>query len=44
MCDEDDVREYVGSKVKKIHVRRLLEWLARIRSAQPQSPAALEVS
>ena len=44
MCDEDDVREYADGGVKKVHIRRLLEWLARIRSDQAQRSAALEVN
>lgn len=43
MRDADDVREYVHGEVKKVHVRLLLEWLARIRGSQAQRPAVTEV-
>ena len=43
MRDADDVREYIHGEVKKVHVRLLLEWLARIRGSQAQRPAVTEV-
>ena len=44
MCDEDDVREYADGEATKVHVRRLLEWLARIRGDRARRLPALDVN
>ena len=43
MTDPEDVLEYVDSAVTNFHVRRLLQWLARISENRDQRMCALDV-
>ena len=40
MTDPEDVEEYVDGPPKKIHVRRLLEWLDDTRANEKQRTVA----
>ena len=43
MSNADDVGEYLDEPVKKLHMRRLLEWLRSLESAHPHAPRVLTV-
>ena len=43
MTEPEDVFEYVDSGVKSFHVRRLLQWLARIRENPDRRISILDV-
>ena len=43
MTEPEDVFEYLEGTVKKIHVRKLLEWLESVRGDRAHSTPALEV-